>query len=411
MPLDRRWIIGIGFGLLLVIAVLLGTGVLPGIRGRIAKTTLEMWGYDPADVWQGIIRDYRREHPTITVNYTQLAADSYEDELIDRLASGRGPDIFMIDNTWLWKHGAKLTPAPAERMNAARVEELFPLVVSQDFTAQGMTYALPLYIDTLALFYNKDIFDRAGIVFPPSGWIAFQDIVKKLGLNSAAIGGSTATIDRANDLIALLMMQSGVQMIDENGRADFTNAEPAVAFYLKFGDPKSSYYAWDNKFPIAFERFSRGDLPIMFGYQYHARAVRVINPRLRFGVSEMPQSSRTLVNYPSYAGLAVWNQSAQPEEAWKFIIDSTTRPEAARAYSVAVDEPPALRELVGEFQNNPTTQVFANQALTARSWPRIDDRAIDAIFSVMIDSIQAAHIPLNTALQTAEDAINNLIGR
>ena len=143
MPLDRRWIIGIGFTLLFIIAVLIGTGVIPGIRKRVIKTNLEMWGYDASDVWQGIIRDYHRDHPTITIHYTQLPADSYEDDLIDRLASGKGPDIFMIRNTWLPKHGAKLTPAPTTLMNAARVEEFFPTVIAQDFTAHGSVYALP----------------------------------------------------------------------------------------------------------------------------------------------------------------------------------------------------------------------------------------------------------------------------
>lgn len=411
MPLDRRWIIGIGFALLFIIAVLLSTGVIPGIRKRVAKTTLEMWGYDASDVWQGIIRDYRLNHPTITVKYTQLTADSYETELIDRLASGKGPDIFMIRNTWLPKHGAKLAPAPATLMNAARVEELFPAVVRQDFTAQGMTYALPLYIDTMALLYNKDIFDRAGIVFPPAGWIAFQDTVKKLGKNSAAIGGSSATIDRANDLIALLMMQSGAPMIDENGRANFTGAEPALAFYLKFSEPKSGYYAWDNKLPIDFERFVRGKLAMMFGYAYHTRALTALNPALRFGVAPLPQSSRAVVNYPSYAGLAVWNQSAHQNDAWDFIIRTTTYTPAAMAYIAAVNVPPALRELISQFQIDPRTAVFANQTLTARSWPQIDDRAIDDIFSGMVDSIQAAGVLLNTALRTAEAQINELMNR
>lgn len=411
MPLDRRWIIGIGFALLLIIAVLLSTGIIPGIRKRVAKTTLEMWGYDRRDVWQDIIRDYRRDHPTVIINYTQLPADSYEADLINRLASGKGPDIFMIRNTWLPKHSAKLAPAPATLMNAARVEELFPTVVPQDFTAQGMTYALPLYIDTLALLYNKDIFDRAGIVSPPLSWIAFQDTVKKLGKNSAAIGGSSATIDRANDLVALLMIQSGAPMIDENGRANFTGAEPALAFYLKFSNPKSGYYAWDNKLPSAFERFVRGELALMFGYQYHARALTALNPALRFGSAPLPQSSRTFVNYPSYAGLAVWNQSAYQNDAWDFIIHTTTKAPAALAYISAVNEPPALRELVSEFQNDPRTAVFANQTLTARSWPQIDDRAIDDIFSVMIDSIQTMGITPATALRTAEARINELISR
>ena len=197
------------------------------------------------------------------------------------------------------------------------------------------------------------------------------------------------------------MMQAGVPMIDEQGRANFTGAEPALAFYLKFGNPESAY----------FERFARGELAMMFGYQYEARTLAALNPALRFGVTNMPQSSRTVVNYPSYAGLGVWNQSAHANDAWQFIIDITTKTPAALTYISATNKPPALRTLITQFQNDPQTAVFANQALTARSWPHIDDRAIDDIFSVMIDSIQTTGVSINTALNTAEARLNELIHR
>lgn len=383
-------------GVLFILSVLFATGVLPGFTKRVQKTTLEMWGYDSRDVWEGVIQAYRKENPAVNVNYTQLPAYAYEEELVDRLASGRGPDIFMIENTWLPKHGAKLTPAPQNLMSAARVEELFPATVAQDFTAQGSAYALPLYIDTLALLYNKDLFDRKGIVAPPVSWISFEELAKKLGKSAVTLGDP--------ETLQLLMMQSGVRMIDNEGRADFRGAEPAVAFYLKFPHPAD-----------AFERFARGELAMMPGYHSYARALTAANPSLRVGVAEMPQSSRVFLNYPSYAGLGVWNQSARAADAWHFIAAVTTDPALAGLYSAAVNEPPALRALINSFQQNPGTAVFANQALTARSWPQADAHAIAGIFADMIDSLQRAGpayrqagFSIQNALRAAEARVDAL---
>ncbi len=410
MPLEinKKLLFAIGFFALVIIAVLLATGVIPGIRKNIKKVPLIVWGFDDERVFQPLIQNYKKINPAIAISYRQLSPASYENDLVNGLATGNGPDIFMIENTWLPKHGNKLMPAPLDIITSARVEELFPMVIRQDFTAQETVYALPLYIDTLALLYNKDLFDKNGIALPPGNWLDFQDLARKLGKGSAAIGGSGRTIKNAADILALLMMQSGMSMVDEGGRAQLTNGASPLSFYTKFGNPQSSYYIWNNQLPSDGERFSRGTLSMLFGYYADLLALRNANPALRIGVNPMPQSSRATINYPAYTGLAVWSQSQHPKEAWQFIVFLTTQSENARAYLALAHKPPALRELLGEFQNDPDRAVFANQVLTARSWPHIDNRAIAAIFSNMIDLIQTNTLDINQTLKNAERAINEL---
>lgn len=410
MPVGNpRVFIAIGFAGLVIVAILLATGVIPGVRKNIRAVPLTVWGFDDGRVWEPIIRQYRAANPGIAIAYTQLSPATYEDDLVNGLATGAGPDVFMVRNTWLPKHGGKLKGAPADSMAPAQVEALFPAAVSQDFIARGVVYALPLYMDTLALIYNKDAFDARGIPLPPSNWLDFQELARKLGAGSAAIGGSSRTMLRASDLVALLMMQSGVPMNDAAGRADFKGGEGAVSFYTKFGNPESSYYAWNNQLPRDSERFVAGRLPMMFGYYADLQAFRAIRPGFRVAVAPMLQPAGAQVNYPSYAGLAVWAQSAHPAEAWRFIIATTAVPESARAYAKLKDEPPALRALSEEFQGDPERAVFARQALTARSWFQFDGAAVSAILSDMVESIQANALDAKTALARAEEAINMIV--
>lgn len=409
MPVtDKRLWIGIGFGALIIFAVLLATGVIPGIKSNIRAVKLTMWGFDDERVWQSILQKYREDNPAIAIAYTQLSPRAYEDDLINGLATGKGPDIFMIRNTWLAKHSDKLMPAPENNITPAQVEALFPSVVARDFTYRGGVYALPLYMDTLALIYNKDNFDARGIPLPPHNWLDFQELVRKLGKGSAAIGGSNRTMLRGSDLVELLMMQFGAPMTDEAGRTDFKNGEGAVSFYTKFANPESSYYVWDNRLPRDSERFATGRLPMLFGYYSDAKALRAMRLGFRVGIAAMPQPAGAAVNYPSYAGLAVWSQSAHPEEAWRFIVRTAAQPESAFAYAMRADTPPALRGLIGEFQGDPDRAVFANQILTARSWPKIDGAAVSAIVSDMIESIQANALDVRSALMRAEETITAL---
>src|SRR3989344_8708852 len=186
MPLTNKWLwIGGGFGALVIFAVLLATGVIPGMRKNIRAVELTMWGFDDRKVWEPVIRKYKELDSGIEVKYMQLSPANYETQMVNGLATGNGADIVMINNTWLARHGNKLMPAPAETITPAQAEELFPRAVVQDFTAGGAVYALPIYMDTLALIYNNDSFDKKGIAEPPASWLDFQEIVRKLGVGSA----------------------------------------------------------------------------------------------------------------------------------------------------------------------------------------------------------------------------------
>ncbi|MBI2476917.1 extracellular solute-binding protein, partial [Candidatus Uhrbacteria bacterium] len=88
--------------------------VLPGIgcRGgsKEAKQALEpvdltVWRvFDDSDSFRGVIDAYKRVHPNVRINYKKLRFDEYEDALIQALAEDRGPDIFVVHNTWMKKY-------------------------------------------------------------------------------------------------------------------------------------------------------------------------------------------------------------------------------------------------------------------------------------------------------------------
>src|SRR6185312_9057339 len=156
------------------------------------------------------------------IKYTQIDPADYDTKLLSALAAGTGPDIFQIGNHEMPKWRSVLAPVPATAAyTLVSLETDFPSVVEQDFASNGQIYALPFSIDTLAMIYNKDIFDSAGIAIPPKTWDDLQNDVGRLrSVNAqgqlaqaaAAIGGSHASIANAQDILFLLMIQNGTRM-------------------------------------------------------------------------------------------------------------------------------------------------------------------------------------------------------
>lgn len=406
MPIEKKTIwMAVGFGVLLVVAILITTGTI-NLTKKTAKIELSVWGFDSPAVWEKITTKYHASNPTITVTYRALSPATYETDLLNGLATGKGPDIFMIMNPWLARHGDKMVPAPAEIATAATIDAAFPSAVAQELTNGGAGFALPLYMDTYALIYNKDLFDKAGVTLPPVNWIAFQDLAKKLGKNSVALGGSDATVEGASDIVALLMMQDGVPMTDRDGKVRLTGGEGALSFYTKFTNPKGDYYAWDNKLPTAFERFARGTLTMLIGTHAEVVALRKANPALRIGVAPVPQAPNAPLNFATYAALSVWVGSAREAEAWQFIKDVAMNPENALAYATAANVPPAHRALIGQFENDPDVGVFVRQSLTARPWYRLNEGTAREAFSNMIESVISGRATPLEAIRKTQDTLN-----
>jgi multiple sugar transport system substrate-binding protein len=436
----RLIIIGI---IVVVIALISSVFFLNRTPARPPAIKLIVWGaFDNAEIMNQVISKYRETRGNVNVIYKQVDPQTYESELINALSVDQGPDVFMFHNTWLPKHLNIVTPVKETQFPYIKFRGLFPCVVVQDFTQgtgnpctdptpQGLIYASPLYLDTLAMYYNKDIFDKNAIATVPKTWTEFQDVVKKIRvINSAtndiikpgaAIGGSETSINRAADLLELIMLQSGTQMTDAQfTRALFTdsvdNRNPGIeslTYYTSFANAASPYYTWNENIHYSVDNFTEGNTGIFFNYSHQVPLIKAKNPFLNFGIAEVPQiadpSRPQPIAFPNYWGLAVSNKSKNPDWAWDFITGITTNEDPARIYFKASGHPPALKTLINEELNDPVYAVFAKQALIARSWPQIDSAAITNIFSEAIQNVLTNRLSAAEALKKAQDEVSLLM--
>ena len=287
----------------------------------------------------------------------------------------------------------------------------------------------PLDLDTLAMFYNKNLFDSAGIVYPPKTWDDFDtDVVKLRVINEqgqltqagAAIGGSETSIANAPDLVFLLMLQNGAAMTtSDESSAEFnavgqSGSNPGLAafnFYLQFANSASPYYTWNDSMGDADENFIAGKTAILFGYASDIAKLQKKAPFLSFGIAAMPQptNATVAVNYANYTGLAVSRQTSQVAAAWQFIIFATTNSAAEAVYTKDTGEPPATRAYIAANLNDPNYGVFASQALTARSWYEINSGQIDSIMNTAIQNVLNGAMDSSKALGVAQDAVTTVM--
>jgi len=392
-----------------VLIIVLAFGLKKGDKSTPA--TLEFWSvYDGQDIYSELIAAYQKENEHITINYKKKSFAEYEDDLINALATGEGPDIFTIHNTWLPKHKGKISPIPQAEgfLTPKTFQDTFVDVVYEDFVDGDKIYAISFYVDTLALFYNKDLFNDAGIPFPPATWDIFLDNVELLTKKdkwgnieqSGVAMGTAENINRSTDILALLMLQTGAEMTDKDyTKAMFDHAiyleeelfspgENALRFYTDFSNPIKRVYCWNRQKHYSLDAFYEGDVAMMINYSHHIDTIRNKAPYLKFAVAPVPQiKDRDFdINYANYWAQTVSKGSEHPEEAWKFIIWLAQK-ENVKDYLEKTKRPTSRRDLIEWQRDNPDLAIFADQALSARSWYQADNQAIEKIFANMVESI------------------------
>ncbi|MDA1169416.1 MAG: extracellular solute-binding protein [bacterium] len=391
---------------------------------QTTATSLLVWGlWQDSDVIGPILRAFK-DQTGIDVQYKKIASvGSYEKELVEALAAGRGPDIFVINNTWVEAKNDLMSPSPAEIITQRDVQNEFVDVVDKDLTRNGYVYALPTSVDTLALFYNKDLFNSAGIAEPPRTWTEFQKIVIKLtkvsnlgviGQSAAAIG-TGSNINRAPDIMQMLMMQSGLTIIDNTAgstRVDIANDKGAraLSFYTDFSNKSKQVFTWDNSQDYSIDAFSQGKTAMLFNYSYQIPTIKAQNQRLSFALAPVPQieGSEKQITFASYWPFAVSATSKSPQAAWQFLRFLTSK-SVSEVVNKAQGVPPARRDSISLYASDPVMGVFAEQGLKAVSWPRVDIVATDVIFNTMIDKVATTGVAIQEVLKQSQDQLQRIV--
>ncbi len=420
---------------------------------NIPQVKLEVWGvFDDSDMIKEMNAKFSNMNPYVTgVNYKKIASNitDFEEQFVNAMANGTGPDIIYFKNSWLPKHGDKIIPMPNSEQALSTFKKQFVDVAYNDFVYKNNIYAKPLYCDTLALYYNNDLLNQIGIVSPPKTWDELKKDVKLLTKvddygnikqSGIAMGRSESpgAVNRAGDIVMLLMLQGGAVMNNGNSlEADFSNSKfpnvnpgiGALQFFTTFANGSSPYYTWNTKQDYSVDSFRYGRTAMMINYSYWYDRLKRSDPKLDFNIAPVPQASlnnNNTVNFASYWGLAVtknrrigaeenYNQEQRVRQAWNYINFMTNTAsqnggyDATLAYLKNTHKPPARRDLVETMKNDLSLGVFAQQALTAKTWRQIDNNAIDKIFKEMIDTVNRGAMTVSDAVRTAEERVNALI--
>lgn len=396
----------------------------------VANINITMWGAMPSDSFSTFMSHYFSQASLkYTVNYVEKDPATFDQALVEALASGTGPDAIILPENLIVRYTNKIYPIPYTVLPA--------LTFKQTFVQEGELYlnnagvlALPFSVDPLVMYWNRDTFNNASVTKPPSTWAQISGLVPKMTtvdqskniLSSTVALGEFRNITDAKEILSALLIQAGTPIISLNSDGSFVSvlkddfglktspASLALQFYTNFSNPSQSGYSWNRSLPTSLDAFANGDLAVYLGLASEFMTIKNKNPNLNFDVALLPQTAGAKVysTFGHMLGLAIMKNSANPAGAYT-VLSALASAEAVPFWVDTLNVPSARRDILGQVNPSAVKTIFNKSAIMSKGWYDPNNAETNRIFQNMVESYTTGQTTLDGAVSTASDQLDNLL--
>ncbi|AGT31261.1 sugar transporter [Geobacillus genomosp. 3] len=381
-------------------------------QGEKVEVTLAGWGGNPSEqkLLQQTLDDFEKTHPNIKVKY-EVIADQYMDVIKTRLAGGQGPDVFYLD---AFEAPALIETGALEPLDKYVTDEFdiddFEKPMLDAFKGKdGKIYGFPKDYSTLALFYNKKMFEEAGLEVPKT-WDELREVAKKLTKGKDVYGFGVAP-----ELARLYYIaeSKGGKVVTDN-KASFADPkvvgalQPIVDMHVKdksAAQPNEVGATWGG------EMFGQGKAAMVIEGNWAIPFLQDTFPDVEFGTAEIPMINGKKATM-AYTVAYVMNKDSQKKEAaWK-LISYLTGKEGMKTWTSKGYALPTRKSVAAElgFDKDPLRAPLVAGAPYATVWQNGTNLPIIVNnFNNQFISAFLGERPLADALKEAEKTANSEI--
>ena len=392
-----------------------------GYTGPDATITYSIWG-DPAEIksQQAVVDAFHVDNPKITVNVTVSDWDTYWDKLQTGIAGGDAPDVFAMDGPLFPDYQSRdvlLDLKPYIDRSGYDLGQLADQAVA-DFTTEGGQFGLPRDLNVVVLYYNKAMFDTAGVAYPDEtwDWAKLIEVGKQLTVDSSGDGKPdqwgfyTETSDMEN-YWSSLVWQNGGDIIAPDGASTVLNSDAAVGGIQFLQD-----LIWKEKImpePAIFaevgDAFEQGKAAMEANGSWLVPTHLAAG--INFGIAPLPKGPAGQATSINPTGTVVYKGSKNPDAAWEFAKYLASPAAQTKLMELKASLPANKEVLAGPYASSfDGAKVLADSLAYARIKPSF--RGYNDFTTVLQTELDANvfNEPLKTARQAIDDVLAELNG-
>ncbi len=397
-----------------------GTGESPaaspaGYTGPPVTIKYSIWG-DPQEITnQTAIADaFHVANPAITVDVDVSDWDAYWTKLQTGLAGGAAPDVFAMDGPLFPDYHARdvlLDLKPYVDKDGYDLTQLADQGVKDFTTADGGQFGLPRDLNTIALYYNKAMFDAAGIAYPDDtwDWAKLVDTAKQLtktdGAKTTQWGFYTETSDMENYWSELVWQNGGDIMAPDNKTTvlDTDQAAGGIQFLQDLiwkdkvmPDPAVSAETGDA--------FEQAQAAMAANGSWNVATFDAAG--FAYGVAPLPSGPAGRFTSVNPTGAVVYKSSKAPDAAWEFVKYLASPAAQQQLMTLKASIPVNKEVLAGPYSSSwDGAKVFADSLTYAKLKPSF--KGYDEFATTLQNELDVN--VFNEPKKTAQEALESVV--
>jgi multiple sugar transport system substrate-binding protein len=339
MNMNKRFKKLLAFGLALTLSAASLTGCGNGNSAQdgsknegtpgSAKLTFGIWDKNQQKAMQSLCNAYTKQNPNVSIEIqlTPYKGSEYWTKLEASMNGGTAPDVFWINALHVEKYlqGGMLEPLDTAVKAANFDLTQFPPALVSQYTFDNKLYAVPKDFDTNAVWYNKEIFDAAGVSYPQKGWTWEQmvETAKKLTNKEKGIYGIGAPLDSQTCYYSTMYANGSYVLNKEKTATGFSDpkAQKGIQCWIDLINSGLSPTLAQTTETSADAMFESGKLGMCWAGSYMTPEY-LQNEAIKDKVNlvELPSFEGKEGNVINGLGYAVYSKSKQKDEATKFAL-------------------------------------------------------------------------------------------
>lgn len=333
------------------------------------------------DYFNNLIASYESNNPQLKVRWVDIPWAAMESKILTAVSAKTAPDVVNLNPNFASQLATRNALLNLDNQVSEQARQLYLPNIWKASTIDDLSFGIPWYLTTRITIYNQDLLKQAGISQPPATYAEISEFAKKVKEKTGKYALFVTFVPGDSGDVLESLVQMGVQLLDESGKAAFNTPEGISAF---------QYWV---------DLYKQGLLPREVLTQGHRNAIDLYQAGELALLSSGPEFIKTIeINAPDIAKVSAVAEQITGETGKKSVAvmdlvipRDTAKPKEALQFALFVTNTENQLAFAKEAQVLPST-IAAVKAYQAELSSNADASSLTKAMKVSAKQLQDAEV-------------------
>ena len=420
-----KWFFWVLLGLILSFLISCNAGTPPTTGQEVEFWTMQLQPkFTP--YFRELIKEFEQEHDGVKINWIDVPWSAMESKILTAVSANTAPDIVNLNPNFAAKLASRNAWLNLNENNyiSSEDKETYLPNIWEAGTVNNISFGFPWYLTTQITIYHQELLKQVGIETAPKTFRELAEVAKKFKEKTGQYAMFFTFVPGDSGEVLESLVQMGVTLLDEQGKAAFNSPEGLKAFRYWVDLYKQELLPPEvltQGHRHAIDLYQSGEIALLStGAESFPVIIKNAPTIAKVSAASSQITGETGKKNVAVMNLVIPKSTNKPKEAIefaKFVTNTENQLKFAQEASVLPSTIKAVETYINQ-QENSTEKTPLSQAIAVSAKQLKDAQVlvppqenINQLQKIIYENLQAAMLEQKTveqALEDAADAWNNL---